>query len=244
MRWLAIVAGALATVSLAQTPEQPAEPAKAPQPTSAPPQMIYTLTTTPPPVERAYISGAPGPMTDFSDLDDDCISRGEYVVRVVESPAHGAVSTKSLTTIGNYGPRDIRHACNGRSVTVTRVFYEPEKGFSGEDSAVIEAKGPRYTERYTVHMAVWPDPIKTLRTPAPKYPRKMLQSGITAVVTVMAYVDWQGNVSRVAIKSSPGPEFSQSVEATVAKWKFESPLTRPTPALIVSEFEIKFDLKE
>jgi hypothetical protein len=75
-------------------------------------------------------------------LDPDCSSKGFAVVRVIEEPKNGKLATEEGTGFPNFAKDNPRHECNTRRIDGVSIFYEPNSGFIGPDSIVLDVIFP------------------------------------------------------------------------------------------------------
>jgi TonB family protein len=194
-------------------------------------------------IELAAGSGMPGVASRWYDIDPDCNSRGLPEVRVTLPPAHGHLETSPGTTSPRNLSSEVGRLCHIPSVADNEVSYRPDKGYQGDDVAVLEV---RYADgrmrRVVQRFAVWPIPFKKLVSPEPEYPLNVRQAGIEGKVKAWLHVDSEGNVSSVDIKSSPSRALSRLVERACVQWKFEPPSHRHTTAHIIADQDFFFHM--
>lgn len=80
-------------------------------------------------------------VNDYYSLNPDCGSRGPVQVQMTAMPSHGEVSVDESRMKPRFSRDDGMSVCNSRRVPVTRVFYQPEPGFS-EDSFTLSLTFP------------------------------------------------------------------------------------------------------
>ncbi|HEX4779351.1 MAG TPA: TonB family protein [Usitatibacter sp.] len=194
-------------------------------------------------VERSARSGTLDRVRSWYDLNPDCSSRGIPTVRVAVPAAHGRIDVSEGVDFPNYPGSDMRHTCNIQRIPAAWVRYRADDGYVGEDMAEIEVlMSDGYVWRIVHRFAVWPTPLKALVAPPPEYPEALRAAGVEGKVDAWIYVDSQGGVARVAIRSSPSPELSRLVEAAVQQWKYEPPSKRRTGALIIADQYFDFKM--
>lgn len=87
-------------------------------------------------------AGESSAMIDFTNLDDNCQTIGKPKGKVSKEPKHGKVTFKwmSITLTEEYG------TCKGKHAKSLRVFYSPDRGFTGSDSFSVGATMPAYED--------------------------------------------------------------------------------------------------
>jgi len=73
----------------------------------------------------------------------------------------------------------------------------------------------------------------------PTYPRQAITQGLTGTVVAWVYVEPNGSVKDVQIKSSTNRIFDREVIRALQQWKFN-----PEPVGFIGEYEIVFNLKD
>jgi hypothetical protein len=66
-------------------------------------------------------------------LEETCSFGSKPTFKVLTPPQHGTITSKWL----NVKLDDVRKNCKGRPIYGTAVFYTPNKGFHGKDSARV-----------------------------------------------------------------------------------------------------------
>lgn len=87
------------------------------------------------------------------------------------------------------------------------------------------------------------DPEK-LSGERPTYPEEARQAGVEGKLTAWLHVDAKGNVTKVEIKKSPGPLFTEEAVAKFSKWKFKPEVKSGRPIAFIGEYTIIFRLKD
>ncbi|SFT90934.1 hypothetical protein [Mesorhizobium sp. YR577] len=77
----------------------------------------------------------------FYNVNPDCSLNGVPKVIVASAPAHGVVTTSTVSDFPHYANSDPRHKCNARKVPKQAAFYTPESGFVGVDHIKLRAVG-------------------------------------------------------------------------------------------------------
>ena len=72
-------------------------------------------------------------------LNPDCTSMGFATVRIIEQPKHGRITIENGNGFTNFPQNNLRYECNKIRSDGVIVVYEPEQGFTGVDSANIDA---------------------------------------------------------------------------------------------------------
>lgn len=88
---------------------------------------------------KVALSGAQIVLGQVASVNPDCTEAGRPVVRVTQSPEHGRLIISNASVFPyfrNYNPRS---ECNWRRVPGIVVKYVSERGYTGSDSAVLEA---------------------------------------------------------------------------------------------------------
>ena len=195
------------------------------------------------PAERAVTSGLEHEMGLWVSLNPDCSSRGDVAIRIITPPGHGTMTVGKGSGFPSYPEDNVRRFCNIRTTPGTVVKYRSEAGFSGRDSAIAKVLWPDGTlVSVEFRIAVWPQPLVRRSGADPPYPLEARVSGIEGKVVAWAYIDSDGNVSRVTIKESPLAAFSEAVKSAVLGWKFDPPTRERTSALLVGSFDFLFKL--
>jgi TonB family protein len=78
----------------------------------------------------------------------------------------------------------------------------------------------------------------------PTYPEEARQAGIEGKLTAWLHVDAKGSVTKVEIKESPGPQFSEEAIAKFSRWKFKPEVKKGQPIAFIGEYTIIFRLKD
>jgi hypothetical protein len=78
----------------------------------------------------------------FIFANPDCSSLGATTIRVIEQPANGRMEIRQGSDFPNFPTSNQRSVCNSRRVASTQVWYIPNAGFSGTDTARVDAIGP------------------------------------------------------------------------------------------------------
>lgn len=74
----------------------------------------------------------------YFSVDPDCTVTGLPVIRVIDPPKNGEVTIASDSGFPAYARENLRFDCNRKRLEGMAVFYEPQKGFSGLDSFVLD----------------------------------------------------------------------------------------------------------
>ena len=78
----------------------------------------------------------------WTDLNEDCSSRGQTVLRLTALPSHGKVEFRYGEDYPYYEKDNVRVICNKKSVEGTMVWYNPDAGYAGADSLSISVLFP------------------------------------------------------------------------------------------------------
>jgi len=78
----------------------------------------------------------------------------------------------------------------------------------------------------------------------PGYPEEARKNGVEGKLTAWLHVDAKGNVTRVEVKESPGPLFTEEAIAKFSKWKFKPEIKAGRPIAFIGEYTIIFRLKD
>ena len=78
----------------------------------------------------------------------------------------------------------------------------------------------------------------------PGYPEEARQAGLEGKLTAWLHVDAKGDVTRVEIRESPGPLFSDEAIAKFSTWKFRPEVKDGRPVAFIGEYTIIFRLKD
>jgi TonB family protein len=78
----------------------------------------------------------------------------------------------------------------------------------------------------------------------PAYPEEARQAGVEGKLTAWLHVDAKGNVTRVEVKESPGPLFTEEAIAKFSRWKFKPEIKSGRPIAFIGEYTIIFRLKD
>jgi len=89
------------------------------------------------------------------DINGDCSSQGDIVVRVTSPPQHGVITVRPGTVHPTFPASNTHSACNSRSVVGKQTWYRPAPGYVGEDSVAIEVVYPTGHDRtYQISISV------------------------------------------------------------------------------------------
>lgn len=69
----------------------------------------------------------------FADVNPDCSSGGIPIVRLIDGPGRGVVTTDKGRDFKPFPQGNVRHVCNRKRVAGTKLFYKSEAGFVGMD---------------------------------------------------------------------------------------------------------------
>jgi hypothetical protein len=86
-------------------------------------------------------------------INPDCSSLGSATIRVIAPPANGRIAIREGTDFPNFQTNNPRSECNTRRVASTQVWYIPNPGFLGTDSAsvdIISASGIDVQRAYSI----------------------------------------------------------------------------------------------
>jgi hypothetical protein len=78
----------------------------------------------------------------FHSIKPDCSTTGTVTVRVVNPPTNGRIDVRQNLDFPNFPRSNPRSTCNTTRVPSTEVWYVPNPGFAGADSATFEATYP------------------------------------------------------------------------------------------------------
>ena len=84
----------------------------------------------------------PRKLDAWADLNEDCSSRGETVLRVTAPPSHGKVEFKHGKDYPYFEKDNVRVVCNKKLVESTLIWYRPDVGYAGSDSLSISVLFP------------------------------------------------------------------------------------------------------
>lgn len=104
---------------------------------------LLALTATAAKAETISVpAGESSAMIDFTNLDESCQSIGKPKGKVTTEPKHGKVSFQWITIAldEDYG------TCKGRKGKSLRVFYTPDRGYTGSDFFKVGATMPAYDD--------------------------------------------------------------------------------------------------
>ncbi len=91
---------------------------------------------------RGATSGKDGSLDYFLSISPDCASNGYPQMRIVTPPAHGELRATPGEGYSNFPKDNVRFACNAKKIPVTYIYYRPQPGFAGTDTATIEILFP------------------------------------------------------------------------------------------------------
>ncbi|MFZ3322643.1 MAG: energy transducer TonB [Usitatibacter sp.] len=78
----------------------------------------------------------------------------------------------------------------------------------------------------------------------PAYPEEARRNGLEGKLTAWLHVDAKGNVTRVEVRESPGPLFTEEAVAKFSRWKFKPEIKAGRPIAFIGEYTIIFRLKD
>jgi hypothetical protein len=104
-------------------------------------------------VSRAVAANQTLRLEFLYSINPDCSSIGFATVRVLEEPKHGKIRVVNEQGFTNFPSDNARHVCNTRKSEGVVVLYEPEPGYTGADSVIIDviyASGNSAKRRYAI----------------------------------------------------------------------------------------------
>ncbi len=72
------------------------------------------------------------------DLAVDCAPAAFATITTIEPPKHGKLSVDRGTGLSNFPQSNSRFECNKKPTEGMKITYEPERGFTGDDSLMVE----------------------------------------------------------------------------------------------------------
>jgi len=93
-------------------------------------------------IARATLSGSTQKLDFQYAANPDCSSLGKINVRVVKSPSHGTLKVEEGEDYTDFAKGNPRYDCNKKKLPGSLVYYQPEGGIAGRDSAQVEAAYP------------------------------------------------------------------------------------------------------
>ncbi len=83
--------------------------------------------------EKFDPSGVNQQIDFFADVNPDCSSGGTPIVRLIDGPDKGVVTTDKGRDFKPFPRGNVRHVCNRKRVAGTKLFYKSSPGFVGTD---------------------------------------------------------------------------------------------------------------
>jgi TonB family protein len=195
-------------------------------------------------VKRATFRDTTRSLGFFYYIDPGCASREQPKIRVVRSPAHGTLSVAHGEGFPNFPKSNVRIECNKQRLPGTYVRYRSYDRFTGRDVAEIEILYPTGTVGRVIYtIEVLDIPLK-VSDAKPRYPEAARRANIEGDVVAWVYVDANGDVTRVAIITSPNDLFSDEVKSVLGRWKFGASSGDKTAFPFIGEYRITFRLKD
>ena len=102
---------------------------------------------------RIVPSGTNQQIDFFASVNPDCSSPGLPVVRLVDGPQAGTITTDKGRDFMAFARGNPRSSCNKRRVAGVKMFYRSPKGFMGTDHVrilVISASGTGREATYAI----------------------------------------------------------------------------------------------
>lgn len=88
---------------------------------------------------RTVVSGEPVHIGFVTELNPDCTPAGSTTIRVKARPAHGELVIQDAYDYPNFPPGNQRYNCNLKKTLGREIIYRSVAGYTGEDTATIEA---------------------------------------------------------------------------------------------------------
>ena len=85
------------------------------------------------------ISGRPAKLSHYANLNPDCTSAGEVVVRVTQEPGHGRAVTQAAQGYTSYTADNPRSQCNLHATPGVDLIYTSAPGYFGPDTVGADA---------------------------------------------------------------------------------------------------------
>jgi hypothetical protein len=95
------------------------------------------------------------------DLSADCAPVAFPTITTTEAPKHGKLSIDRGTGFSNFAQSNSRFECNKKPTEGMKITYEPERGFLGDDSLMVEilyADKSMSKRRYAIKVGPKPAP--------------------------------------------------------------------------------------
>jgi hypothetical protein len=105
---------------------------------------------------RTVLSGSEQKIAFYSSLYPDCTTTEALSVRLVKPPMHGVLRMESGDDYPSYDRFQSQYACNKEKSRGTLIYFRPDSGFVGLDSAEIELT---YFDQ-TINMVVYNITVK------------------------------------------------------------------------------------
>jgi hypothetical protein len=89
------------------------------------------------------------------DLNPDCSSIGYATIQVSEPPKHGKLSVENGTGFSTFAANNPRFECNRRRTDGVVLSYDPDSGFTGADSLMVEVllpDGSSHKRHYSIEV--------------------------------------------------------------------------------------------
>ena len=88
-------------------------------------------------------------------LNPDCSSNGFATIRILDQPKSGKIAVENGTGFSNFPQNNVRFDCNKRRSDGVLVIYEPNPGFAGSDTVMIDViyvSGSSAQRRYAIEV--------------------------------------------------------------------------------------------